>query len=192
MTAAPSTDEAPKAKYEVALEGDKDKKPMLLNVEVGVKKLIAALAGKTDEDAINLEELGINPEAYKEYPNSITGVCMYLMTSALKAELDIAFDEAPKSIRQRGGSNMDKKVAGKKRLLTKEQKNELLDKTKMSHYEARIATGLISIEEAMASIKEAFTKKQEYEAMGYVLPAAKTKPPHWKKDDAEEVETSEA
>ena len=142
-------------------------------------------------DFDTIEELGINPEAYKDYPNSITGVCMYLMTSALKAELDIAFDETPKSIRQRGGNNMDKKVAGKKRLLTKEQKNELLDKTKMSHYEARIATGLISIEEAMASIKEAFTKKQEYEAMGYVLPAAKTKPPHWKKDDAEGVATSE-
>ena len=177
MTATPSTDETPKAKYEVALKGD-TKTPMLLNVEGGVKEVISALAKK---DVIKGAE-GINPEAFAHYPNSITGVCMHLMVTGLKAELDIAFDETPKSIRQRGNSSMDKKVAGKKRLLTREQKNELLEQAQMSFYETKIATGTITIEDAMNSIREAFTKKQEFEKMGYILPAGKTKYPYWENE----------
>ena len=173
MSATPSTDETTTAKYEVALKGD-TKTPMLLNVEGGVKEVISALAKK---GVIKGAE-DINPEAYAHYPNSITGVCMHLMVTGLKAELDIAFDETPKSIRQRG-SAMDKKVAGKKRLLTREQKNELLEQAQMSFYETKIATGTITIEDAMNSIREAFTKKQEFESMGYMLPAGKTKYPYW-------------
>ena len=173
MSATPSTDETTAAKYEVALKGD-TKTPMLLNVEGGVKEVISALAKK---GVIKGAE-DISPEAYAHYPNSITGVCMHLMVTGLKAELDIAFDETPKSIRQRG-SAMDKKVAGKKRLLTREQKNELLEQAQMSFYETKIATGTITIEDAMNSIREAFTKKQEFEKMGYMLPAGKTKYPYW-------------
>ena len=174
MTATPSTDETPKAKYEVALKGD-TKTPILLNVEGGVKEVISALAKK---GVIKGAE-DINPELFAHYPNSITGVCMHLMVTGLKAELDIAFDETPKSIRQRGNNAMDKKVAGKKRLLTREQKNELLEQAQMSFYETKIATGTITIEDAMNSIREAFTKKQEFESMGYMLPAGKTKYPYW-------------
>ena len=174
MTTTPSTDETTKAKYEVALKGD-TKTPMLLNVEGGVKEVISALAKK---GVIKGAE-DINPELFAHYPNSITGVCMHLMVTGLKAELDIAFDETPKSIRQRGNNAMDKKVAGKKRLLTREQKNELLEQAQMSFYETKIATGTITIEDAMNSIREAFTKKQEFESMGYMLPAGKTKYPYW-------------
>ena len=174
MTATPSTDETTTAKYEVALKGD-TKTPMLLNVEGGVKEVISALAKK---GVIKGAE-DINPELFAHYPNSITGVCMHLMVTGLKAELDIAFDETPKSIRQRGNNAMDKKVAGKKRLLTREQKNELLEQAQMSFYETKIATGTITIEDAMNSIREAFTKKQEFESMGYMLPAGKTKYPYW-------------
>ena len=148
---------------------------MLLNVEGGVKEVISALAKK---GVIKGAE-DINPELFAHYPNSITGVCMHLMVTGLKAELDIAFDETPKSIRQRGNNAMDKKVAGKKRLLTREQKNELLEQAQMSFYETKIATGTITIEDAMNSIREAFTKKQEFESMGYMLPAGKTKYPYW-------------
>ena len=128
MSATPSTDETTTAKYEVALKGD-TKTPMLLNVEGGVKEVISALAKK---GVIKGAE-DISPEAYAHYPNSITGVCMH-NGDGFETELDIAFDETPKSIRQRG-SAMDKKVAGKKRLLTREQKNELLE---MSFYETKI------------------------------------------------------
>lgn len=179
MTATPSTEEATKAKYEVSLKAD-TKSPMLLNVEAGVKEVLSALAKK---DAIKGAE-DINPEVFAHYPNSITGVCMQLVVAGLKAELDIAFDETPKSIRQRGNAAIDKKVAGKKRLLTRDQKNELLEKTQMSYYESKMSTGVITIEDAMNSIREAFTKKKEFEDMGYVLPAAKTKYPFWKEEES--------
>ena len=181
MTTTPSTDETPKAKYEVALKGD-TKTPMLLNVEGGVKEVISALAKK---GVIKGAE-DINPELFAHYPNSITGVCMHLMVTGLKAELDIAFDETPKSIRQRGNNAMDKKVAGRKRLLTREQKNELLEQTQMSYYETKIATGTITIEDAMNSIREAYTKKQEFEKMGYILPAGKSKYPKWEDEGDKE------
>ena len=51
-------------------------------------------------------------------------------------------------------TNTDKKVAGKKRLLTKDQKNELLAKMQLSYYESDIASGKMSIDDAMTSIKE--------------------------------------
>ena len=150
MTTTPSTDETTKAKYEVALKGD-TKTPMLLN-EGGVKEVISALAKK---GVIKGAE-DINPELFAHYPNSITGVCMHLMVTGLKAELDIAFDETPKSIRQRGNNAMDKtKIATgtiKKRFLTREQKNELLEQAQMS-YETKIAT----MEKMKANIKH--TKK---------------------------------
>ena len=178
MTATPTTQESKITKYEVSLKGD-TKTPMLLNVEGGVKEIISALAKK---EPIKGAE-GISPEAFAHYPNSITGVCMHLMVTGLKAELDITFDELPKSIKQRGNAAMDRKVKGKKRLLTKEQKNELLEQTQMSYYEAKMATGEISIEDAMNSIREAFTKKKEFEDMGYVLPVGKTKYPYWEGEE---------
>jgi len=174
MTAAPSNQEPQKAKYEVALNGD-TKITMLLNVEGGVKEVIAALAKK--EAIKGAEE--INLSSFAHYPNSITGVCMHLMLSGLKAELDIGFDEMPKSIRQRGNAAMDRKINGKKRLLTREEKNELLEQTQMSYYEAKISAGAITIEDAMNSIREAFTKKKGFEDIGYILPVGKVKYPYW-------------
>lgn len=182
MTAKQSTEETKKAAYEVALKGE-SKTPMLLNVESGVKDIISALAKK--EPIKGAED--ISPEAFADYPNSITGVVMHLVVTGLKAELDISFDELPKSIRQRGNAAMNKKINGKKRLLTREEKNELLEQTQMSYYETRIATGEITIDDAMNSIREAFTKKKGFEDIGYVLPVGKVKYPYWKEEeDAEE------
>ena len=178
MSATPTTEEATASKYQVALKGD-TKTPMLLNVEQGVKELISAIAKRTDIKGAE----GVDTSALEKMPNSITGVAMHLMVAGLKAELDIAFDETPKSMRIRGNAAMDKKVAGKKRLLTREQKNELLEQTQMSFYEAKIATGTITIEDAMNSIREAFTKKKDFEDMGYILPAGKTKYPYWVEEE---------
>ena len=38
-------------------------------------------------------------------------------------------------------------------------------------------------EDAFASIKQAFEKKQEFEGMGYMLPSKKTATPYWKDED---------
>jgi hypothetical protein len=177
MTTTPSTEEVATTKYQVALKGD-TKAPMLLNVEVGIKEVASALAKKE-----KIAGIDIDAEAYAHLPNSLTGVLMHLVVAGLKAELDIAFDETPKSMKQRGNNAMDKKVAGKKRLLTREEKNEILEKTQMSFYEPSMSVGTITIEDAMASIREAFNKKKEFEDMGYMLPAGKTKYPYWVEEE---------
>ena len=86
----------------------------------------------------------------------------------------------------RGSSNnFDKKVAGKKRLLTRDQKNELLAKTSMTYYESKIASGEMTIENVMFAIKDAFERKKNFEEMGYILPEGKTKYPYWEGEDTE-------
>ena len=79
----------------------------------------------------------------------------------------------------RGLSKDAKKIAGKKRLLTRDQKNELILKTEMSYYKDKISSGATTLEGAMSSIKEAYEEMQKYEEMGYILPPKKTDYPYW-------------
>ena len=153
-----------------------EKTTILLNVEGAVKELISALAKKNDVKGAE----GIDAS---HLPNSITGVVIHYVVEGLKKDFDLGFEETPVCLKQRGGnSNYDKKVAGKKRLLTREQKNELLSKTQMSFYEEQIARGDMSIENAMYAIKDAFERKQNFEEMGYILPTKKTEYPYWADD----------
>ena len=153
-----------------------EKTTILLNVEGSVKELISALAKKNDVKGAE----GIDAS---HLPNSITGVVIHYVVEGLKKDFDLGFEETPVCLKQRGGnSNYDKKVAGKKRLLTREQKNELLSKTQMSFYEEQIARGDMSIENAMYAIKDAFERKQNFEEMGYILPTKKTEYPYWADD----------
>ena len=184
MTAAPSTAEATEtteAAPSIQLPINTDTDSILLNVEKEVKTLLKSLARKEDVDGAD-----IKIEAYSHLPNSITGVVMHYVVKGLKDEFDIGFKEQPKSLKIRGNSAMDKKVAGKKRLLTREQKNELLSKTQMSYYETKVSSKEITIMDAMNSIKEAYEKKMEFEAMGYMLPEKKTAYPFWVDEAGEE------
>tara|TARA_A100001234_G_scaffold171828_1_gene153190 strand:+ start:244 stop:474 length:231 start_codon:yes stop_codon:yes gene_type:complete len=61
-------------------------------------------------------------------------------SQSIKSEFDITFEEPPISLKIRANAAMDKKVANKKRLPTREQKKELLAKTSMSYYETAIAS----------------------------------------------------
>lgn len=167
------------AKYQVPLK--EERTSILLNVEEGVKDLIGSLARKEKIEGIDLET-----SAYEGMPNSFVGVVMYLVTKGLKAELDIEFDNAPKSLKQRGGNAIDKKIEGKKRLLTRDEKNELLAKTQMSFYEKQIAAGAMTIEQSLLAIKDAFDRKKGFEDMGYMLPEGKTKYPYWIDDESKE------
>jgi hypothetical protein len=151
------------------------KTTIILNVEENIKTLLKKLSNK-EEMSWNID---INPEEYSHLPNSITGVIIYYLVRGIRQDFQLEFEKEPKSLKQRGLSKEDKKVAGKKRLLTKEEKNELLEKTQMSFYERKIASGEITIEDAMSSIKDAFQQKQKFEEMGYILPAQKSKSPFW-------------
>jgi len=158
-------------------------KPILLNVESGVKSIISAIAKNQKIDGVD-----IDVEKFEKLPNSITGVVMHFVVKGLKDEFSIGFDAEPTSLKIRGtGNRFDKKVEGKKRLLTRDQKNEILARMDMRFYMDDVMSGKLSTEDAMEGIKEAFNTKKEFEDMGYILPDKKTAYPFWKEGAGEEV-----
>jgi hypothetical protein len=173
--AATRTEEAA-AKFTMPISNE-DKTTILLNVESAIKDLAAALAKKNE-----IKGADIDPSAYEHLPNSLTGVMVHYFVKGLKEEFDIAFEEAPTALKVRSSNPMDKKVAGKKRLLTRDQKNELLAKTQMAFYEYKIRKGEMTIEQAMYAVKDAYERKQNFEEMGYMLPIKKTEYPYWADD----------
>mgnify|MGYP006277868425 CR=1 FL=1 len=160
------------------LDGEKST-TILLNVEEDIKSIITKLAKRVEIDGVD-----IKVEDLSHLPTSITGVVVHFITKGLENEFGIGFENKPKSLKVRGSStDLDKKVAGRKRLLTREQKNELLAKTSMTYYEGKIASGEMSIENVMFAIKDAFERKKNFEEMGYILPEGKTKYPYWVEED---------
>jgi len=101
---------------------------ILLSIENNIKTLLKNLADKT--------EIGwgidTDPEDFSHLPNSITGVIIYYVTKGIKEDFGYEFETEPKSLKVRGLSKDAKKIAGKKRLLTRDQKNELIAQTEMS------------------------------------------------------------
>ena len=150
------------------------KTTILISVEDNIKKLLSKLASK--------EEIGwgidISPEEFQHLPNSITGVIIYYIVKGIKEDFGFEFEKQPKCLTY-NLSKFDKKVAGKKRLLTREQKNELLAKTQMSFYDNKISNGEMTIESAMYAIKDAYERVQAFKEIGYILPPEKTKYPYF-------------
>ena len=161
---------------------------IILSVEENIRLVLIALAKKT--------EIGmgcfVEPEQYEDLPNSITGCLVHYLVRGLKEDFNIEFDPKPVSTKQRGGDITKRKAEGKKRLLTKAEKNELLEKTKMSFYEERIATGVITLDNAMEQIKSAFQEKQHYEGLGLVLPEKKTEAPYYESEGKRTRKTTKA
>ena len=179
MTITPTKTEeavAPAPTYELPISSE-DKSTILLSVEGAVKDLAAALAKKQEVKGVEIDEAITG-----ELPNSLTGILVYYFCKGVKEDFGIEFAEKPVSLKQRGGaggSQFDKKIAGKKRLLTREQKNELLAKTQMSFYEKDITTGKMTLEQAIYALKDAYERKANFEEMGYLLPPKKTEYPYW-------------
>lgn len=162
-----------------------NKTTILLNIEDNIKTLLKKLSDK--------EEIGwgidTDPEKFNHLPNSITGVVIYYVIKGIKEEFGFEFEADPKSLKRRGLSKDAKKIAGKKRLLTREQKNDLLEKTQMSFYDKKISMGDMTIDDAMSEIKIAYEQKKGFEEMGYILPPKKTDYPYWV-DEASTKETT--
>jgi hypothetical protein len=175
MVETPTIDETTHQELtKLPLDGEKST-TILLNVEEDIKSIITKLAKRVEIDGVDIKE-----EDLAHLPTSITGVVVHFITKGLKNEFGIAFENEPRSLKIRGiASNYDKKVAGKKRLLTRDQKNELLAKTSMTYYETKIASGEMTIDNVMHAIKDAFERKRNFEEMGYMLPPEKTKYPYW-------------
>jgi hypothetical protein len=162
---------------------------ILISVEENIKQVLFNLASKNeypnwidyrDKDGKTTLGWGINitAEEMKELPNSITGILVHYLIKGIRDDFGYEFEKQPKCLTYHI-SKFDKKISGKKRLLTKEQKNELLARTQMSFYDKKISDQEITIEDAMYSIKDAYEEVKRYEEMGYILPPEKSKSPYW-------------
>lgn len=170
-----TTDHTPKELKKIPLDSEKTT-TILLNIEEDIKSLIQKLAKRVEIS----EDFILTEDQLADLPTSITGVVVYFIIKGLENEFGIGFEKDPRSLKIRGiVGNYDKKVAGKKRLLTREQKNELIAKTSMTYYEVKIASGELTIESVMFAVKDAYERKKNFEEMGYMLPPEKTKYPYW-------------
>ena len=169
------------------------KTTILISVEENIKQVLFNLAEK-NEKWLNMSDktplgwgadISISPEDLKHLPNSITGVIVYYIIKGIREDFGFEFEKQPKCLTY-NISKFDKKVAGKKRLLTREQKNELLAKTQMSYYDDKISTGEMTIESAMYAIKDAYERVQSFKEIGYILPPEKTKYPYFINETGEQ------
>lgn len=106
-------------------------------------------------------------------PNSELGVWIHYLTEGIKKDFGRTWEDLPRSIAPKP-TKTQKAAKGGKRIMSKAEKNELLNKMDMKYYQDSIASGEITLEDAFASIKEALVKKQELEDAGYVLSLNKT------------------
>jgi hypothetical protein len=173
------------------------KTTILISVEENIKQVLFNLAEKNqiwkdyrDKDGNTTLGWGIDTsrEEFNHLPNSITGVIVHYIIKGIKEDFGFEFEKQPKCLTY-NISKFDKKVAGKKRLLTREQKNELLAKTQMSYYDDKISSGEMTIESAMYAIKDAYERVQEFKDIGYILPPEKTKYPFFINQEEEQTQS---
>lgn len=121
-------------------------------------------------------------------PNTETGVWIYYLTQGIERDFGRTWERTPVALRSRETA-AEKAYEKGKRIMSKKEKNELLDKMNFSYYQQDIMDKKITIEEAQAKMLEALNKKMELEAAGYFISPNKTqgvKP----FDSQKEVETA--
>jgi hypothetical protein len=169
---------------------------ILLSVETRIKELVSGLAKRNIKSLTSIG-LDIEEEDISNLPTSITGVMVHYFVEGIARDYNIQFDKKPKSIKTtiKGLSN----IKTRKRFITKEQKNALLDRTRMSFYDKELSAGIITMPEVLEKIKKAYEEKKQYESIGLILPENKTEYPQYQgvdyltpeKDKTEEEKTKE-
>jgi len=106
-------------------------------------------------------------------PNSEVGVWIHYLTEGIKNDFGRSWEDMPRSIRPKP-TKTERAASSGKRIISKAAKNELLDKLDMKYYADDISAGIITLEQAFASITEALAKKNELENAGYYLSPNKT------------------
>lgn len=114
-------------------------------------------------------------DEWNDLPSTKTGIVVHYVTEGIARDFGITFDRQPVSLgggRGKGGSKSDRE-AGVIRL-SKQDKNDILDKLDMSYYQADIASGKMTMQDAFSMIEENLKKKMEWESKGYYLSPNKT------------------
>ena len=129
----------------------------LINCEKGIKTFVADVLAKEEN----------------HLPNSETGVWIHYLTEGIIRDFGRTWVNTPKALQGRG-SKAEKGKAKGKRVITKKEKNELIERLNILYYQKDIESGVLSQEEALTKIGEALKEKQELENAGYSISKNKT------------------
>ena len=155
--------------------GDKDGTDTLINscLELGASGKGKLLVMCEEGLANAARELADDEDNH--LPFTKTGVVIHYLTEGIARDFGITFDRQPVSLgggRGKGGNKNDRE-AGVIRI-SKQEKNELLEKLDITYYQQDIASGKISMQDAFSMIEEQLKKKMEWEEQGYYLSPNKT------------------
>jgi hypothetical protein len=133
----------------------------------GGKQLINCESGITNK----VKELAKDKDNH--LPNSIIGVWVHYLTEGLIRDFNTTWKETPRSleIKQTG---LKKAVSQGKRVLSKKEKNELIEKTSWIYWSKQIENGGISMEDAIASMQNNIAIVEQYKQEGLFLSPRKT------------------
>jgi hypothetical protein len=113
------------------------------------------------------------PDKTNHLPNSETGVWVYYLTQGIMRDYNRTWEKQPISIREKKSLEASAREKGK-RVLSKKEKNELLEKLTYQYYEHDVNSGLISQKEAFQSMAAAAADKKRLEDAGFFLSPKKT------------------
>lgn len=130
----------------------------LINCEKGIKSFVKDVLAADRSNGL---------------PDSETGVWVHYLTEGIAKDFGRTWEDTPVSLRSKQ-SKEDKKLSAGKRVITKKEKNELLDKLNITYYQKDIDEQRITIQEAMDSIAQAYAYKKKLEDAGYYLSPNKT------------------
>ncbi len=108
-------------------------------------------------------------------PDSKVGVVMWYLSEGIARDFGTTWSSAPSSLgggTGRGGSKTAREKG--KRVITKAEKNQLIERLDISFYDDDIKSGRLTLEEAFEEVKKNYEKKAAIEALGYYLSPNKT------------------
>ena len=146
---------------------------IMLSVEDGLKAFVQD--GLASKDQATLEKYGLSKdmERVKAIPDKITGAIVYYLTRGIEQDFGITWDKTPKSLKSK--QERDEKTAKENnKVPTKAEKNELFAMRNYTYYEKDIADGVITMEEAVASMMKAAADIKALEEKGFYVSPNKT------------------
>ena len=106
-------------------------------------------------------------------PNSEVGVWVHYLTKGIEQDFKRTWTEPPVSIRPKL-TGLAKKAKQGKRVISKQEKNDLIAQLSWGYWEPKVKSGALSQEQAFTKFQEAIAKKEEYEQLGAVINDKKT------------------
>ena len=166
----------------VKIKISEDSVGMSFNFEPEIKELIQNLANRGQPIVRKNKKWGDKviefSHQFDEYPEDMpttdVGIIIYYLRKGIRDDFNADFETTPRCLDKKTTSDKGSSIG----LLTKDEKNELLDKQDFAYYKAKLENNILTKTEVHALVDEAYEKQREYEGKGWFFTPEKTKPPY--------------